>query len=290
MIKKFSTKVVKINKSSIFVSFFSEFFMDLKVTCIQSDVIARDPEANRRHLGDIMKSIENTDIIVLPETFTTGFPADPNLFAEELGGPTMEWMQKIATEKNCAVCGTILTMAGNHKCCQNSPKEGFYNSFIWMEPDWKFYIYNKRHLFTMGGEIGLNNGEERITIEYKGWRIRPFVCYDMRFPVWNRNSFKDGMFEYDMAIYCAEWPEKKSEVWNTLLRARAIENQSFVVGVNRVGIDDSDIKYKGESMILNMKGRVVAQAGEGENVFSAELNKEDLISFREYFRVAKDWD
>ena len=264
--------------------------MNLKVTCIQNDVIARDPEANRRHLDEMLKSVDNTDVIVFPETFTTGFPADPNLFAEELGGVTMEWMEKVAREKNCAVCGTILTKAGSHKCCQNAPKEGFYNSFIWMEPNWKFYIYNKRHLFTMGGEIGLNRGEERITIEYKGWRIRPFVCYDMRFPVWNRNSFKDGKFEYDLAIYTAEWPEKKSEVWNTLLRARAIENQSYIVGVNRVGIDDSDIKYKGESMVMNMKGRVVAQASEGENVFSAELNKEELTAFREYFRVSADWD
>ena len=253
--------------------------MNLRVTCIQSDVIARDPEANRHHLDEMLKNVDNTDVIVFPETFTTGFPADPNLFAEELGGVTMQWMREKAEEKNCAVCGTIVLK-----------NNGFYNSFIWMQPDGKYYLYNKKHLFTMGGELGLNPGEERITIEYKGWRIRPFVCYDMRFPVWNRNSFKDGKFEYDLAIYTAEWPEKKSEVWNTLLRARAIENQAYIVGVNRVGIDDSDIKYKGESMILNMKGRVVAQASEGENVFSAELNKEDLTAFREYFRVALDWD
>jgi predicted amidohydrolase len=216
---------------------------------------------------------------VFPETFTTGFPADPNEFAEEVGGTTMQWMEKIAREKNCAVCGTIILK-----------NNGFYNSCIWMEPDGKDYLYNKRHLFTMGGEIGLNRGEERITIEYKGWRIRPFVCYDMRFPVWNRNSFKDGKYEYDLAIFTAEWPEKKSEVWNTLLRARAIENQAYIVGVNRVGIDDSDIKYRGETMILNMKGRVVAQASEGECVVNGEVNMEDLTAFRNYFIVANDWD
>ena len=253
--------------------------MNIRVSCIQNNVIGRDPEANRRHLDEMLEGIENTDIIVFPETFTTGFPADPNVFSEELGGPTMKWMKKIAKEKNCAVCGTIILK-----------NNGFYNSFIWMEPDGKYYTYYKRHLFTMGGEIGLNHGEERITIEYKGWRIRPFVCYDMRFPVWNRNSYKDGKYEYDLAIFTAEWPEKKSEVWNTLLRARAIENQAYIVGVNRVGVDDSDIKYKGESMILNMKGRVVAQAQEGENVFTTELNKEDLTAFREYFRVSADWD
>lgn len=253
--------------------------MDLRVTCIQNDVIARDPEANRRHLDEMLKNVENTDVIVFPETFTTGFPADPNEFAEEVGGTTMQWMRKIAAEKDCAVCGTIVLR-----------NNGFYNSFIWMQPDGIYHIYNKRHLFTMGGELGLNPGEERITIEWKGWRIRPFVCYDLRFPVWDRNSFKDGKFEYDIAIFTAEWPKKKSEVWNTLLRARAIENQAFVVGVNRVGIDDSNIEYKGESMVLNMKGRVVAQAEEGESVVTAELNMEDLQSFRDYFTVAKDWD
>ena len=253
--------------------------MNLKISCIQNDVITRNPEANRRHLDKMLKSVENTDIIVFPETFTTGFPADPNEFAEEVGGPTMQWMREKAAENNCAVCGTIILK-----------NNGFYNSFIWMEPDGRYHLYNKRHLFTMGGEIGLNRGEERITIEYKGWRIRPFVCYDMRFPVWNRNSFKDGKYEYDLAVFTAEWPEKKSEVWNTLLRARAIENQAYIVGVNRVGIDDSNIKYKGETMILNMKGRVVAQATEDECVVTGEINMEDLVAFREYFRVAKDWD
>ena len=253
--------------------------MNLRVTCVQSDIVARDQQANRGHFEKLISGVADTDVIVLPETFTTGFPADPNLFAEELGGPTMKWMERMGNEKNCAVCGTILTKG-----------DGFYNTFVWMEPNGKFYVYNKRHLFTMGGEIGLNPGRERITIEYKGWRIRPFVCYDMRFPVWNRNSFRDGKFEYDLAIYTAEWPEKKSEVWNTLLRARAIENQAYIVGVNRVGIDDSNIKYKGESMVLNMKGRVVAEAAEGENVFTAELNKEDLIAFRDYFKVSADWD
>ena len=253
--------------------------MNLKVTCIQNDVIARDPEANRRHLDEMLESVENTDVIVFPETFTTGFPADPNEFAEELDGVTMRWMRKKAAERHCAVCGTIILK-----------NNGFHNSFIWMEPDGKYYIYNKRHLFTMGGEIGLNPGEERITIEWKGWRIRPFVCYDLRFPVWDRNSVKDGKFEYDVAIFTAEWPKKKSEVWNTLLRARAIENQAFVVGVNRVGIDDSNIDYKGESMVLNVKGRVVEQATAGESVFTAELSEFELEAFRQYFVVAKDWD
>lgn len=264
--------------------------MTLRVSCIQNDVIGRDPEANRRHLDEMLRGVEDTDIIVLPETFTTGFPADPDVFAEELGGPTMEWMERVARERGCAVCGTIITKVGNHHCCPSSPKSGYYNSFIWMEPGWNFYVYNKRHLFTLGGETGLERGEERITIEYKGWRIRPFVCYDLRFPVWSRNSLHGGRFEYDLAIFTAEWPEKKSDVWNTLLRARAIENQAYIVGVNRVGVDDSDIRYRGESMILNMKGRVVAQASEGECIVTGELDMEELRAFRDYFTVANDWD
>lgn len=264
--------------------------MNLRVTCVQSDIVARDAEANRRHFKQMLENAGQTDVIVLPETFTTGFPADPNVYAEPLGGPTMEWMEKIAKAKNCAVCGTILTKVGGHNCCQNKTKEGFYNSFIWMEPDWKFYVYNKKHLFTEGGEVGLNPGEELITIEYKGWRIRPFVCYDLRFPVWNRNSFRDGRFEYDLAVYSAEWPESKAYIWKALLQARAIENQAYTVGVNRVGTDDNGIVYDGSSIVFNMKGRETAKAEGADCVFTAELNMEELKSFREHFPVSKDWD
>lgn len=253
--------------------------MNLKISCIQNDVITRNPEANRRHLDEMLKSVENTDIIVFPETFTTGFPADPNEFAEEVGGPTMQWMREKAAENNCAVCGTIILK-----------NNGFYNSFIWMEPDWKFYVYNKKHLFTEGGEVGLNPGEELITIEYKSWRIRPFVCYDLRFPVWNRNSFRDGRFEYDLAVYSAEWPESKAYIWKALLQARAIENQAYTVGVNRVGTDDNGIVYDGSSIVFNMKGRETAKAEGADCVFTAELNMEELKSFREHFPVSKDWD
>lgn len=257
-----------------------QIFMNLRITCVQNDVIAETPEANRRHIDEMLKNVENTDVIVLPETFTTGFPADPNVFAEEPDGVTMRWMCDKALEKNSAVCGTILTkIEGN-----------FYNSFIWMQPDGKYHIYNKRHLFTMGGETGLKKGNECITIEYKGWRIRPFVCYDLRFPVWNRNSFKDGKFEYDVVVFTAEWPESKSYVWKTLLQARAIENQAYVVGVNRVGVDSSDIVYRGDSSVFSMKGRLMASAGDKEEVFAVELSRNDLEAYRNYFTVAKDWD
>lgn len=277
-----AAKVSKKNKSVIFVNFFNAIFMNLRITCVQSDVITRDPEGNFRHFDDMLKDVKDTDIIILPETFTTGFPADPDIFAEDLesGSPTLEWMRAKAAEKDAMLCGSFLTKRGGK----------FYNSFVWMRPDGEFHVYDKRHAFTMGGELGIDGGSGLITIEYKGWRIRPFVCYDLRFPVWNRNTFHDGKFEYDLAVFTAEWPEKKANLWTTLLTARAIENQAYVVGVNRVGIDDSDITYRGDCMITNAKGRVVAKAGEGECVFTTELDKEELDAFRSYFVVAKDWD
>ncbi|MGN0033164.1 MAG: nitrilase-related carbon-nitrogen hydrolase [Candidatus Limimorpha sp.] len=258
--------------------------MNLRVTCVQTDVVSCDPEANRKHIEGMIKGVEGTDVIVLPETFTTGFPVDAEKYAEPLGGVTMAWMRNMAKEKDCVVCGTIVTKR------EEDGKTLYFNSFIWMQPDGGYHIYNKRHLFKMGGEVGLNEGGELLTIEYKGWRIRPFVCYDMRFPVWNRNGFKDGRFEYDLAIYSAEWPEKKAYIWKTLLAARAIENQAYIVGVNRVGVDERNISYSGDCLIINMKGRVVAKAEEGEGVFSAILNKDDLDAFRDYFVVARDWD
>lgn len=256
--------------------------MDLRITCVQSDVITRDPEGNYRHFEELLKDVQDTDIIILPETFTTGFPADPKVFAEDLdgGSPTLSWMRAKATEKNALFCGSFLTKKNGK----------FYNSFVLMQPDGEYHVYNKRHAFSMGGEVGIDCGEELVTIEYKGWRIRPFVCYDLRFPVWNRNTYKDGKFEYDLAIFTAEWPEKKANLWTTLITARAIENQAFVVGVNRVGTDDSNISYRGDCMIANAKGRVEAKAGEGECVFTTQLKKEELDNFRNYFVVAHDWD
>lgn len=256
--------------------------MNLRITCVQSDVVARDPERNLEHFDELLRDVQDTDIVVLPETFTTGFPADPNVFAEDLNdSPTLRWMRTKAAEKHAMVCGTFITKRENK----------FYNSFVWMQPDGHFDVYDKRHAFKMGGELGISEGDEIITIEYKGWKIRPFVCYDMRFPVWSRNSYKDGEFGYDLAVYSAEWPGKKSYIWDMLLPARANENQAFVVGVNRVGVDESNIKYDGGCMVVDCKGHVIAKAeDDGEHVFTTEIKKEDLDAFRNYFVVYEDWD
>ena len=159
-----------------------------------------------------------------------------------------------------------------------------------MNPDGSYNAYNKRHT-CMGGEKELDCGQELITINYKGWKIRPFICYDLRFPVWLRNSFKEGEFAYDLAILIANWPLQKSYIWNTLLSARAIENQAYFIGVNRVGTDHNNVSYIGETKIVNGKGRTVAEInGDQEGILEAEIDMESLKSFRNYFTVHRDWD
>lgn len=256
--------------------------MTLKIACIQSDIIARDPEANYAHLDMIFDKIQDDrDLIVLPETFTTGFPAEPDLFAEAENGNTMRWMRDKAAEKNSVVCGSFLT----------SFRNGYYNTFVWMNPDGTFQCYDKRHTFSMGGEKELSNGNELITIKLKDWRIRPFVCYDLRFPVWLRNNFDNGQFEYDLAIVIANWPMQKSYIWNTLLSARAIENQAYFIGVNRVGVDHNNIPYIGETKVVNAKGRTIAEILDNkEDIIETEIDMDSLVDFRNYFTVHRDWD
>lgn len=279
--------------------------MTLKIACVQSDIIARNPSENFKHLDEIFSRIQDDrDIIILPETFNTGFPAEAEIFAEGENGATMNWLREKAKEKNCIVCGSFLTnfrqqsTDNSQQSVSKSMSESivsvnnhYLNTMIFMYPDGTYKAYDKRHTFSMGGEKDLGNGEELITIELKGWRIRPFVCYDLRFPVWLRNSYKDGQFEYDLAILIANWPMQKSFVWNTLLSARAIENQAYYIGVNRVGIDHNNIPYIGETKVVDGKGRTIAQIeGDKEDILEFELDKESLDKFRGYFTVYNDWD
>ena len=259
--------------------------MTLKIACIQSDIIARNPEANFKHLDELFSKMQDDrDIVILPETFTTGFPAEPELFAETEDGPTMTWLKQKAKERNCVICGSFIHFS-------DSKIPNYHNTLVWMNPDGSYYTYNKRHTFSMGGEKDLDNGQHLLTIEYKGWRIRPFVCYDLRFPVWLRNNYQDGEFEYDLAILIANWPMQKSYIWNTLLSARAIENQAYFIGVNRVGIDHNKIPYIGETKVVDGKGRTVAELnGDDEDILEVEIEKKPLVDFRNYFTVHRDWD
>ena len=273
--------------------------MTLKIACVQSDIIARNPSENFKHLDELFTRIQDDrDIIILPETFTTGFPAEPELFAEDENGATMTWLRKKAKERNCAIVGSFITSFGQQTSSttqqlSNSATQCLksHNTLVWMNPDGTYHTYDKRHTFMGGEKEQLCCGQNLITIEYKGWKIRPFICYDLRFPAWLRNTYKDGEFGYDLAIVIANWPVQKSYIWNTLLSARAIENQAYFIGVNRVGIDHNNINYIGETKVVNGKGRLVAELTDNkEDILETEVDMESLTSFRNYFTVHRDWD
>ena len=279
--------------------------MTLKIACVQSDIIARNPSENFKHLDELFTRIQDDrDIIILPETFTTGFPAEPELFAEDENGATMTWLRKKAKERNCAIVGSFITSFGQQSTdnsqqtssttqqLSNSATQCLksHNTLVWMNPDGSYHTYNKRHTFMGGEKEQLCCGQEQITIDYKGWKIRPFICYDLRFPAWLRNSYQDDKFEYDLGIVIANWPVQKSYIWNTLLSARAIENQAYFIGVNRVGTDHNNINYIGETKVVNGKGRTVAELADKENILETEIDMESLTAFRNYFTVHRDWD
>lgn len=256
---------------------------DLQIFCIQTDLVWENPKQNRQHFEQIIQANKTpADLIVLPETFTTGFPVDPRVFAENENGESVAWMRQIATETNSVVTGSLLLTSNS----------GYSNSLIWMRPDGRFDRYDKRHVFSMGGEHNtILAGKKQLTVQLKGWNIRPMICYDLRFPVWSKNQYNNGVFEYDLALYVANWPTVRSYPWNHLLIARAIENQAFVVGVNRVGKDGLGNDYEGCSKVIDAKGAVLAEAPrEKEKAFSVTLSGKELQLFRKKFDVGRDWD
>ena len=256
---------------------------DLKILALQADLIWEDPEKNRLAFSHrIEKNFDSHNLIILPETFTTGFPVDPHNHSESIDGNTVDWMRSIASKYNAVIIGTILIKTGDN----------YANTLIWMHPDGVMDKYEKRHVFSMGGEHEkINAGQQKPVFELLGWKIRPMICYDLRFPVWSKNTFQDGEFEYDLAIYVANWPSVRSYPWKTLLLARAIENQAFVVGVNRVGNDGSGIYYSGDSVIVDSKGNILLQGKEGvDESLSTTLDYNELIRFRKNFNVGPDWD
>lgn len=256
---------------------------NLNIAFVQADLRWEDKAANYALFNKLLEQVEpNTDLILLPETFTTGFPVDPKLFAEKENGPTMQWLQNQAKAKNAVICATFPLEQDGH----------YYNSLVWMRPDESYELYFKRHTFTMGGEDKLvERGENQLIVELKGWRIKPMVCYDIRFPVWARNRYQNGQYEYDLAFYLANFPDSRMVVWNTLLVARAIENQAFWVGVNRVGEDAHGLHYSGESQVINARGEIVAKAEPyKEAVVNATLDYDALQRFRAKFPLGPDWD
>jgi omega-amidase len=252
--------------------------MDLRITIIQTILHWQDAMANRQMFSEKLAATQpQTDLIVLPEMFTTGFSMDATGLAEEANGPTLQWMKEEAARYKAVLTGSVIVKEG----------ESYYNRLYWVRPDGTYEHYNKRHLFRMAKEHHTYTaGKEKLLVELKGWNICPLVCYDLRFPVWSRNTQN----QYDLLLYVANWPKPRANAWSTLLQARAIENLSYVVGVNRVGTDGNGHPYSGDSAIIHPKGYHLLETQEVEGVHTITLNKQELTDFREAFPAHLDAD
>lgn len=239
----------------------------MKIALIQSSLVWENPEANRNHFEEKINAItEDFNLIVLPEMFTTGFTMDPAKVAETMSGKTVLWMQSLAKAKNAAITGSVVI----------EENANFYNRMLFVFPSGEIQHYDKRHLFTLAGEDKVySRGAQKLIVEYLGWKICPFVCYDLRFPVFSRN-----VENYDLLIYVASWPKTRIKAWDTLLSARAIESMSYVVGVNRTGEDQNGYAYVGHSQAVDILGEYVLEPRESEGVFFVELNKEKMMETR----------
>jgi predicted amidohydrolase len=251
---------------------------DLKVSIIQADLIWEDREANLKAFAKKIDQIEeSTDLIILPEMFTTAFTMNAKELAEPDQGETFDWMINKARDKNADLIGSIITKDNN----------AFYNRLYWVKSDGSFLKYDKRHLFRMAGEHNIYSaGNKKSVGTIKNWSVLPLVCYDLRFPVWSRNVNQ----EYDLIIYIANWPARRSTHWRSLLQARAIENQAYAIGVNRVGTDGFDITYRGDSAIIDPLGTIIKQGANTEFVHTEELSYKKLQDYRQKFPVWMDAD
>lgn len=251
---------------------------DLKVSIIQDELDWQDAAANRARYTHHIDSFRNeeTDLIVLPEMFSTGFCMQPAGISETMEGQTVAWMRQQAENSGAVITGSIiLEEAGNYK-----------NRMFWARPDGSMTYYDKRHLFRYGDEhVNYTAGSERVVVELYGWRLALFVCYDLRFPVWSRNRN-----DYDAALYVANWPAPRQYAWDTLLRARAIENQVYVVGVNRIGSDGIGNDFTGGSAVLDCLGKPIVDCGNRLMNATAALSREQQETFRQHFPARLDSD
>jgi omega-amidase len=250
----------------------------MKISLIQPDTIWENKKENFRILEKLITPLfEQTDIVILPELFNTGFSMNPETLGEAPGEETYVWMKEISLKGNFGICGSYIVRE----------KDRFHNRLYFVSPEGQVWHYDKRHLFTMGEENRfLSRGTQQVAFSFRGVRIRPLICYDLRFPVWSRSGK-----EIDLIICSANWPVARKEVWNILTRARAIENQCYVAGVNRIGTDGNQIKYCGDSRIVNPYGEVIAGARpDQECSVTAEISMDDLSEFRRKFPVLDDAD
>lgn len=252
----------------------------LTVSLIQTPLFWEDKKTNLRNLEEKILSIkEKTEIVVLPEMFSTGFSMKPEALAENMDGETIQWMKKIAAQKKIIVTGSVII-----------EEHGFYhNRLVWMLPNGQYGIYDKRHRFGFAGESDhYREGVKRLIASVKGWKINLQICYDLRFPVWSRQTPGENA-EYDVLIYVANWPSKRIHAWKTLLAARAIENQCYVIGVNRTGEDPAGNEYSGDSAVIDPLGEIL-WTGNEESVHTITLSKKHLEDIRAKFPFLKDAD
>tara|TARA_R110002049_G_scaffold64747_8_gene170505 strand:- start:947 stop:1753 length:807 start_codon:yes stop_codon:yes gene_type:complete len=260
---------------------------NLTVSILQLDLVWENPTKNLSAIERQLQNLGSTDIAVLPEMFSTGFSMDSARLAEQMEGESIKRLKKLSNQYDTAIIGSFI--------CKEA--SNFYNRLVFIQPDGRIHQYDKRHLFRMAGEDNhFSAGSDRIIINYKGWKILPLVCYDLRFPVWSRNTFEMDRKTfakpaYDVLIYIANWPSARIGAWDKLLLARAIENQAYVIGVNRVGVDGNDILYSGNSAVIDPKGEYIfGPIIEDEASLTTNLNYKELANFREKFPIGMDAD
>ncbi len=259
---------------------------DLTVTLIQTGLHWEKPDANQAMFEEKIWQIgRSTDVIILPEMFTTGFSMNAASIAEPMHYRTHRWLNQVAAQTGALIIGSFVA--------RDRESAHFYNRLMWMEPGGDFKTYDKRHLFRMAEEERTYTaGTTQLVAEWRGWRICPMVCYDLRFPVWSRNRWlaDEKRMNFDLLVYVANWPRPRSVAWSTLLRARAIENLCYCAGVNRIGVDGKGIEYEGLSSVIDPRGIVLASAEDGEGIITVTLRASDLQEYREKFPAWRDAD
>lgn len=248
----------------------------LTLTLLQTELEWESPRDNRDRFDELLERVEQTDVIVLPEMFSTGFSMSSAELAETMEGPTINWMRAKAEQKSATVCGSVIIEEEGH----------YFNRFVWMPSDGDPTTYDKRHLFRMGTENEhYSAGRKKVIVEQNGFRICPMVCYDLRFPVWSRNDTG-----FHLLLYVANWPAPRRQHWKTLLRARAVENLCYVVGLNRVGRDGNDVDYAGDSAIVDFNGETLVDLQDQATSTTATMDLESLEQYREAFPAWRDRD
>ena len=251
---------------------------ELKIALVQSDLVWENPKENRKNFTKKINAISETvDVVVLPEMFTTGFTMHAAAVAEAMAGETVSWMKDLAAKNNVAITGSMVVSENNR----------FYNRLLFVEPSGAISKYDKRHAFTLVGENKTYTaGTEKVILHYKGWKIRPLICYDLRFPVWSRNTE-----DYDVLLYVANWPKTRITAWDTLLKARAIENMAYCIGVNRVGRDGVEVQYSGHSAAYDVLGASLTSfEAEEENTRVVTLEKRHIEAYRNKLKFLDDRD